>query len=148
MHQKETIRAAWAAAGLYDDPDPELRLFLRLFDDPAQCWTELTLLCRHSFAPYKSRIVQPILDCDDPLVRLLMIRTLRDTGDEAVLLEHYIETCDPDHHRAELRAIAHKNNPDMNRSIRRKRDLPGDVRAALAQQDQALPHAPAVLGSG
>ena len=62
MYQKDLVRAAWKAAGLYDDPDPRLREFLALLDDPAQCWPELIGACRRDLGDYKAKVAQPILD--------------------------------------------------------------------------------------
>jgi hypothetical protein len=133
MHQKEAVRRAWSEAGLYDDPDPKLQQFLRLLDDPEQCWSEMAQICRHSFAEYKTRLVQPVLNCGDPLVRLLMIRTLADADDEAPLLESFIAASDPLQHRTELTAIAQRNSGGLNRTLTQKRGLPDEVRAILAR---------------
>jgi hypothetical protein len=127
MYQKALIRDAWKSAGLYDDDDPRLRQFLDLLDDPAYCWPELIAACRQDYVPYKARVAQPILDSDDTLVHLMVIRAAVET-DELDLLEQYVSASDPARDAAELRAIALKGVPRLNSALIRKPDLPVAVR--------------------
>lgn len=136
MYQKDLVRDAWKSAGLYDEDDPKLRQFLDLLEDPAQCWAELIAACRRDFAAYKARVVQPILDSGDTLVRLMVIRAASE-ADELDLIERYISASDPAHDEAELKAIALKGVPRLSGALSGKPDLPPAVRNILAAQAPA-----------
>ncbi len=128
MYQKDFIRTAWKSAGLYDENDAKLQQFLRMLDDPTKCWTEMTDAARSSFAVYKGRLFQPIMDTGDKLVRLMLIRSAVDTyPDEIALLENYIAASDPATDAIELKAIALKNVPKLNRALAKKKNLPPDI---------------------
>lgn len=128
MYQKDLVRTAWKSAGLYDENDAKLQQFLAMLDDPTKCWTEMTDAARSSFATYKSRLAQPIMDTGDKLVRLMLIRGAVDThADEIALLEKYIVSSDPATDAIELKAIALKNVPKLNRALARKKNLPQDI---------------------
>lgn len=136
MYQKDLVRAAWKAAGLYDEDDPRLQQFLGLLEDPAHCWPELIAACRRDYAAYKARLVQPILDSGDTLVRLVVIRAAAQT-DEIKLLERYVAKSDPARDTAELKAIALKGVRRLDRALTRKADLPQAVRDMLASPVRA-----------
>jgi len=131
MYQKDLVRNAWKSAGLYDENDPKLQQFLQLLDDPAQCWSELIETCRRNYAAYKAKLVQPILDSRDRLVHLMVIRAA-DGADELALLEQYISGSDPTRDEVELKTIALKNVPRLNRALAKKPDLTQAVSDALA----------------
>lgn len=133
MYQKHLIRDAWKSAGLYDEDDPKLQQFLQLLDDPAQCWDELIQACRQNFAAYKAKITQPILDSSDPLVHLMVIRAATGT-DELRLVEKFIAKSDPVRHEIELKAIAAKRVPRLNKALARKPDLTKAVSDAVRAQ--------------
>jgi hypothetical protein len=132
MYQKDLVRSAWQAAGLYDDKDAKLQQFLKLLDDPTQCWLELTDQCRRSYTAYKARIVQPILASSDTLAHLMVIRASAATReDEMTLLEQYIAASDPVRDHVELKAAALKNVPRLNEALLKKRHLPRSVRSVI-----------------
>jgi hypothetical protein len=141
MYQKDLVRAAWKAAGLYDEDDAKLRQFLALLDDPAQCWPELIQACRRDFAAYKARLAQPILDSDDTLIHLQVIRAAAE-ADELDLLERYIGASDPARAEAEFKAIALKGVPRLNSALVGRPGLPQTVRALIpAPRAKAAPEA-------
>jgi hypothetical protein len=138
MYQKDLIRNAWKAAGLYDENDSKLQQFLQMLDDPTQCWKELTDACRRSYAAYKAKLVQPIAGTGDKLVHLLLIRTAAESNDdEMVLLEQYIASSDPVRDQVELKAVALKNIPRLNEALAKKPNLTQEVRGAIAAQAAA-----------
>jgi hypothetical protein len=146
MYQKDLIRSAWKSAGLYDENDSKLQQFLKMLDDPTQCWNELTDACRRSYAAYKAKLVQPIMGTSDKLVHLNVIRTtIESNDDEMGLLEQYIASSDPVRDQVELKAIALKNVPRLNEALNKKPNLTQDVRGALATQAATAitPKAPA-----
>lgn len=136
MYQKDLVRGAWKAAGLYDEDDPRLLRFLGLLEHPGYCWPELIAACRQEYAAYKARVVQPILDSGDTLVRLAVIRTAAEP-DELKLLERFVAASDPARDTAELKAIALKGVTRLDRALARKADLPQAVRDMLASPVRA-----------
>ena len=134
MYQKDLIRSAWMSAGLYDENDSKLQQFLKLLDDPTQCWTEMTETCRRSYAAYKTKLIQPILDSNDTLVHLMVIRAAVTNEDEMALLERYVAASDPARHAVELKAVALKNVARLSEALKQKPHLPHEVRAILAAQ--------------
>jgi hypothetical protein len=141
VYQKDLIRNAWKAAGLYDENDSKLQQFLLLLDDPTQCWTQLIQTCRRDFADYKAKVTQPILDTNDTLVHLMVIRAAT-SADELALLEQYITTSDPVRHGTELKAIALKRVRRLNKALAKKPGLTEPVREALASPATAAGRAP------
>jgi len=138
MYQRDLVRDAWKSAGLYDESDPKLQQFLALLDDPTQCWEELTQACRRNYADYKAKIVQPILDSSDTLVHLMVIRAA--TGDdELALLKQYISKSDPVQDETELKAIALKNDPRLNKALTKKPNLTQAVRDTIVSQATRTP---------
>ena len=135
MHQKDLIRKIWKTAGLYDEPDAKLQQFLHLLDEPARCWPELIDTCRRSYAAYKAKVTQPLLDSGDTLVRLVLIRAANPAeDDEVALLQHFIETGDPARTEIELRAIALKDVSALSNALLKKPDLPRSVKAIVAKK--------------
>jgi hypothetical protein len=133
MHQKDFVRAAWTAAGLYDEQDAKLQQFLVRLEDPTQCWPELIGVCRREYSSYKARLAQPILDAKDALVHLALIRAASEP-DELALLEKYVAASDPASDETELKAIALKNVAALNRALAERADLPASVQAILDSQ--------------
>jgi hypothetical protein len=135
MYQKDLVKSAWKSAGIYDENDSKLQQFLKMLDDPTQCWAELTDACRRSFAAYKAKLVQPIWNSNDKLVRLTVIRTAAPAlEDEMALLEGYIAASDPVRDHVELKAIALKNVPRLSAALMRKPNLTQEIRSTLAAQ--------------
>ncbi len=135
MHQKDLIRNAWKAAGLYDEKDSRLMQFLKLLDEPAQCWPGMIDACRRNYAAYKAKVVQPILGTADKLVHLSLIRAALPTSDDEIeLLQSYVTSSDPVRDEIELKAIALKNVPALNEALRKKANLTPEVRAVVARR--------------
>jgi hypothetical protein len=133
MYQKDLIRNVWKSAGLYDENDSKLQQFLKLLDDPNQCWKEMTDTCRRSFASYKAKLVQPILDSGDKLTHLILIRSASESNDdEMALIEGYVASSDPKRDVVELRAVALRNIPRLTDALRQKPNLAQEVRDTVA----------------
>jgi len=147
MYQKDLIRSVWKSAGLYDENDSKLQQFLKLLEDPNQCWKEMTDTCRRSFASYKAKLVQPILDSGDKLTHLVLIRSVSEANDdEMALIEGYVAKSDPKRDHVELRAVALRNIPRLTAALKQKPHLSKEVRdtmTALAAAAAPPPAAPA-----
>ena len=138
MYQKDLIRGAWKAAGLFDANDSKLTEFLKLLDDPTQCWAEMIDACRRNYTVYKAKLAQPIVATGDKLVRLALIRAaLPSNADEMNLLQEYIASSDAVRDETELKAIALKNNSALNRALKKKVGLTAAVGAILATRATA-----------
>ncbi|MGB6986735.1 MAG: hypothetical protein WBD74_12245, partial [Candidatus Aquilonibacter sp.] len=130
MHQKDVVRSAWKAAGFYDENDSKLAQFIKALDDPTQCWPEMIDSVRRNYADYKGRLARAILASNDKLVHLAIIRAaLPGAADEMSVLKEYIASSDPVRDETELKAIALKNVPDLNKSLKAKKNLPSAVTA-------------------
>jgi hypothetical protein len=139
MYQKDYVRSVWKAAGLYDENDAKLQQFLKLLDEPTLCWAEMVDTCRRSFASYKARLVQPILNSGDKLVRLTLIRAaVPSNEDEMALLEQHIAAADPVRDHLEFKAIALKNVPRLNEALKKNPKLTPELRATMAAQVKAV----------
>jgi hypothetical protein len=138
MHQKDAVRNAWKAAGFYDDNDSKLGQFMKLLDDPTQCWPEMIDNVRRNYVDYKAKLAKAILASNDKLIHLAIIRAaLPGADDEMSVLKDYIASSDPIRDEAELKAIALKNVAALNKSLRAKKNLPPAVTAMLAKKATA-----------
>lgn len=138
MYQKDLVRSAWKAAGLYDENDSKLQQFLKQLDDPTRCWAEMIAECRRSYASYKSKLIAPLIGTGDKLVRLSLIRAaLPSADDEMTMLKDYIGKSDPVRDETELKAIALKNVAVLNRSLKTKANLTASVSALIAKRATA-----------
>jgi hypothetical protein len=142
MHQKERIKQAWRDAGLYDSGDEKLLAFLELLDGPRGCWPELAEECRRNYPAYKARLVNPILDTADKLLRLNLIRiAMPEHRDEVDLLRRFIRKSDPHRDAIELKALALKGVARLTKDIRLKENLPAELRVIVGSAPAARPAA-------
>jgi hypothetical protein len=124
MHQRTAIQEAWRKAGLYDSADPKLKTFLEMLDDPRQCWPELVAASRGVYADIKAKLVGPILETGDKLMRLNLIRAADpNRADEVGLLSEFIKTSDPQRDEIELQEIARKSTPQLLSDLKQKPGL-------------------------
>jgi hypothetical protein len=133
MHQKDLARQAWQAAGFYRSPDAKLLRFLKHFDQSAaDCWPDMVDECRARYPEYKERLVVPLWNTGDRLLRLNLIRVADFRfADELELALKYVQQSRPDAELPELRALIQKGHERVWRAIDRKRNLPPDLRTFL-----------------
>ncbi len=138
MHQKDTVRSAWKAAGFYDDNDSKLAQFMKLLDDPTQCWPEMIDTARRNYTEYKAQLAKAILGTNDKLTHLAIIRAaMPGADDEISVLKEYIASSDPARDETELKAIALKNVAELNKSLKSKANLTPAVAAMLVKKAPA-----------
>jgi hypothetical protein len=138
MYQKDVVRSAWKAAGFYDENDSKLAQFMKLLDDPTQCWPEMIDTARRSYADYKLKLAKAILAGNDKLTHLALIRAaLPGAEDEIAVLKDYVASSDPVRDETELKAIALKNVSELNDSLKAKPNLTPAVSAMLAKRAAA-----------
>jgi hypothetical protein len=120
MHQRAAAKAAWQAAGLYQDA--KLTGFLDAFEGcQADCWPALAAQVRDRYARQKRKIAAALWDSGDKLLRLNLIRTL-DPGvpDELNLMKRYLRSCDPAADGHEIRAFTESGDPGIVAAARKK----------------------------
>jgi hypothetical protein len=134
MHQRILVQQAWRAAGLYENPAPELQAFLQKLDDPKQCWPNMIDLCRRTCASHKLELARALLAADKSL-RLNLIRAMNpEYNDEIQLLLDFIRGSDPRNDEAELRAIAIRNISTLSGAIRAKEGISPQLTELVAGQ--------------
>ena len=113
MHQRETAKAAWTAAGVYQNADARLRQFLTAFEQcPADCWPALTGQVRDAYPRYKKRLASALWASGDKLLRLNLIRSLDPSRpDELNLMKTYLRSCDPATDIPEIGAFFESGHP-------------------------------------
>jgi hypothetical protein len=132
MHQKNLVKQAWQAAGLYQSKDAKLQQFLKLIDGPLACWPELVDECRRNYAKYKTRLAQPIINTGDTLLRLNLVRVIdAQYDDEVQLLRTLIQQSDPQKDEPELKAVALKNVPALTKAIAAKPGLSKELESIV-----------------
>src|SRR2546427_3788579 len=107
MHQKELVKQAWVEAGLYRGRDVKLAAFLEYFDRASMdCWPEVVKELREHYPELKERLVIPIWNTQDKLLRLNVIRAIDfERKDEADLLQKLVRRTDAATDTPELHAV-------------------------------------------
>jgi hypothetical protein len=138
MHQRETARAAWSAAGLTHADDAGLRRFFKDFDAmPERCWPELMPLVRNKYDAYLERLAMPLWESGDVLLRLNLIRHLDPAHKaELTLMQRLTDGLDNHQHRRELLGVVERGSEALLRRVLKRKGLPDSLRL-LAQQTQA-----------
>jgi hypothetical protein len=124
MYQKALIQQAWAKAGLNGTDDPKLAEFIkRVNRAEGDCWRQLALEVRENYPEYKERLVTPIWQTGDPLLRLNLVRALDiNVNDERAMMIKFINLSDPGRDSAALRAAAAAAyHPDVQEAVARRK---------------------------
>jgi hypothetical protein len=122
MYQKALIQLAWARAGLNNTDDPKLAEFIKQVNQAqGDCWAQLAQKVRERYPEYKERLVMPIWQTGDPLLRLNLVRVLDiNIDDERGILINLISGSDPRHDAPALRAASAVNHPDVLEAVARR----------------------------
>ncbi len=133
MHQRETAKAAWTAAGVYQNADARLRQFLTAFEQcPADCWPALTGQVRDAYPRYKKRLASALWASGDKLLRLNLIRSLDPSRpDELNLMKTYLRSCDPATDIPEIGAFFESGHPAVVAQLAKIPALPAGLRQAI-----------------
>lgn len=136
MHQRDAVRAAWAAAGLDQLPDPGLQQFLKTFDAAGEdCWPQLAERARKLCPGQVERLAAAIWRSGDPLLRVNLIRQVDlSSKAEAALMERWARTLDVDRHRCELAAVVERGPAAVLDRVLHRRKLPAGLRAAAGER--------------
>jgi hypothetical protein len=154
MEQRTMILRAWARGGEREArtavsarmataaavaPTPRISAAARTFaemmrDNPEACWEDMVKEFRAQYYDALEELIPPLLDLDDPLITLNLVRFADPTRPrEVALLRQLIAQSDPERHQHSLRAVAEMGNPDLVAAIQRKRNLPDSVKEVLGQ---------------
>lgn len=144
MHQKDAIKEAWRAAGLYESRDAKLQEFLHRLDAaPFECWPEFVDEVRRNYPEYKRQVVEPIVNSGDKILRLSLIRNADFTKrDEAAIAARFVARADPVKDQAELKALLLHGSPEIVGSIRKLKNLPRDLKAMIEPPAPPVPESP------
>jgi hypothetical protein len=132
MYQKDAVRQAWAAAGLYGG-DAKLRGFFEHVDaSPIECWSDLAMLVRTRYPEYLEQLVLPIWNSGDKLLRLNLIRAAAlDRPAELELLARLVPQLHGEQDEPELRAVVQRDHPQLLGLVAKIPDLPRDLRTLV-----------------
>lgn len=136
MHQRDTARAAWSAAGLTKSREAKLQRFMQAFDAlPNDCWPQVVALIRKDYPEYIEQLAAPLWKSGDVLLRVNLIRHADlSRKDEAVLIDRWAAGLDAEHHRYELAAVVERGGAEQLDKVLKRRKLPDSLRLAAHQR--------------
>jgi len=140
MHQRDLVRKAWAEAGLYDTKDAKLKQFLKHVDDtPLDCWPELIELARTKYPEYLEKLVTPIWNIGDKLLRLNLIRNSELTQpNEKKLARKLARQLRPERDVLELRAAIREAPIEVLDELVKKKGIPDPLKKMLDERRAEL----------
>jgi hypothetical protein len=94
------------------------------------CWDDLVVEFRHNYKDVIDEVVAILLATDDPLIIFHTLRVL-DPNDpvEAKAIDDIVQNLDPVKHEVGMLGLL--GEPSLRAAIKKKRDLPESVRAAI-----------------
>lgn len=125
------IRKIWRKEGLYESPSPTMRSFLASVDSESN-WERGLQEFREKHYGLFDQIVPPLLQSEDKLLRLMVIRHADvSKRRELNLLKRLAQTADPIRDEPELLAILSLGHKSLDREIRERADLTANLRQAV-----------------
>lgn len=127
------MRKIWRKEGLYQSQSPAMRSFLDFVDSaPAPDWQRGLQEFRDKHYGLFDQVVPPLLQSEDKLLRLLLIRHADvSKRRELNLLKRLAQTADPIRDEPELLAILSLGHKSLDREIRERADLTANLRQAV-----------------
>lgn len=140
MYQRDLVRKAWADAGLYDTKDIKLQQFLKHVEEtPLDCWPELVELVRTQYPEYLDRLVTPIWNTGDKLLRLNLIRNAEPSQpDERKMVQKLVRQLRPETDTVELQAIIREAPVEILAQLANKKSIPDQLKITLDQRRALL----------
>lgn len=140
MHQRDAVKAAWAAAGLYRSKDAKLREFLKYVDGLSkECWPEAVKKARSDYSAYIPQLVEPLWQTGDKLLRVNLIRYADlSRKDERELLGRLSRNLKAQEDGPELSAIVYGGTKPLLAEILKRKDLPAGLRAVAERRSVQL----------
>jgi hypothetical protein len=127
------MRKIWRKAGLYESKTRTIRDFLDFVGaEPPSDWEHGLQEFRDRYYDAFDQVVPPLLQSDDKLLRLMLIRHADlSKRRELNLLKRFAETADPIRDEPELLAIATLGHKSLDRAIRERGGLTPNLRQAV-----------------
>ena len=127
------MRKIWRKAGLYRSQAPSMQSFLAFINsEPIPDWEHALLEFREKHYGLFDQVVPPLLQSDDKLVRIAVVRHADlSKRRELNLLKRFAQNADPIHDEPELLAIVALGHESLAREIRARGDLTPDLRRAV-----------------
>jgi hypothetical protein len=132
-HVCAAMRKIWRTAGLYESKTRAVRDFLDFVgSEPPPHW-------EHGLQEFRARhydvfdeVVPPLLQSDDKLLRIMLIRHADlSKRRELNLLKRFAQTVDPIRDEPELLAMMSLGHKSLDRAIRERGDLTPNLRQAV-----------------
>jgi hypothetical protein len=141
MHIRALIKDLWEKAGAVRNP--KVREFLKFMEKETEdCWENCIREFRQKYYDLFDLLVPPLLNSDDKLLRLNLIRRADLTRPQEVkLLSRLAQKAAPQEDELELRELAGLRNPELRRILVRRKDLTYEVRQVLQPSPRSLPRA-------
>jgi hypothetical protein len=125
------MRKIWRKEGLYQSQSPTMQSFLAAIDSESD-WERGLQEFREKHYGLFDQIVPPLLQSEDKLLRLLLIRHADvSKRRELNLLKRLAQTADPMRDEPELLAILSLGHKSLDREIRARADLTAHLRQAV-----------------
>jgi hypothetical protein len=125
------MRKIWRKEGLYHSQSPTMQSFLAFIDSESD-WDRGLQEFREKHYGLFDQIVPPLLQSEDKLLRLLLIRHADvSKRRELNLLKRFAQTADPIRDEPELLAILSRGHKSLDREIRERADLTANLRQAV-----------------
>src|SRR5688572_27757109 len=125
------IRKIWRKEGLYQSQSPTMRSFIAVIDSETD-WERGLQEFREKHYGLFDQVVPPLLQSEDKLLRLLLIRHADvSKRRELNLLKRLAQTADPIRDEPDLLAILSLGHKSLDREIRERADLTANLRQAV-----------------
>ena len=136
MHIRELVKQKWQESGLYESQNEKVQAFLKYFDEHSElCWSEVLREFRERYYEGFNDLVPPLLDIDDKLLRLMIVRKADlNQGQEVELLSELVRKADPLKNEPELSAIARRRHTRLTAELQKRQDLTEELRRVVNLQ--------------
>ena len=143
MYLRDLAKRKWREAGLYRSKKSSVRSFLKYIEDnPLDCWDEAIKVFRKRFYDAFDDLVPPLLDTDDKLMRLIVIRRLNvNKRKELDVLKRLAKELDAQDDVLELKAVALVRNKSVLSVLKSRKDLSMEVRHIIEPIPERHKHA-------
>ena len=134
-HVCAAMRKIWRRAGLYESKARTIRNFLDFVgSEPPPDWENGLKEFRDKHYAAFDQIVPPLLQSDDKLLRIMLIRHADlSKRRELNLLIRFARTADPIRDEPELLAMVSLGHKSLDRAIRERGDLTPNLRQAVGR---------------
>ena len=134
-HVCAAMRKIWRRTGLYESKARTIRNFLDFVgSEPPQDWENGLKEFRDKHYAAFDQIVPPLLQSDDKLLRIMLIRHADlSKRRELNLLVRFARTADPIRDEPELLAMVSVGHKSLDRAIRERGDLTPTLRQAVGR---------------